>query len=111
MKKRVIVTMILCLVAFITGFITNDIIINQKNKALKNSILYDVVVDVEYINLRSEIDLTNKPIKKVYKGEKLQVVEYYEGNAYNWYKVIYDENKTGWIASGKDTSWVVIEGR
>ena len=108
MKKLIMIT-ILCSIMFILGFQTSSMITKYENKKLKNSVIYDVIVDVEFINLRKEIDLTNKPIKKVYKGEKLQVVEYYEGNAYNWYKVIYDENKTGWIASGKDTSWVKIE--
>ena len=68
-------------------------------------------VDNEFINLREDIDLTKDPIRKVYKGEKYQVVEYYEGNSYNWYRVIYDENKTGWLASGKSKSWVIVENQ
>ena len=88
------------------------------NKFLKNKkfflqiierVLYTIRVDNEFINLREDIDLTREPIRKVYKDEKYQVVEYYEGNAYNWYRVIYDEDKTGWLASGKTKSWVIVE--
>ena len=107
MKKKLLKVLSYIAVLFL-GYILNIVITNVRSENLKNSVIYEVVVEVEKINLRKSVDLDNVPIKEVYKGEKLQVVEYYEGNKYNWYKVIYDENKTGWIASGKEINWVSI---
>ena len=111
MKKiltKIVITLVIILVSYTVGYKASEIKMNKKAKQLKNSIIYEVEVQVAKINLRKEINLNSDIIKEVYKGEKLQVVEYYEGNKYNWYKVIYNENKTGWIASGKEISWVSI---
>jgi uncharacterized protein YgiM (DUF1202 family) len=108
-KKINVWVYILCFVlGIITAIIIDNVICKINNKKLKESIIYEIEIKEEYINLRPEIDLNSKIIKKVYKGQKYQVVEYYEGNVYNWYKIIYDDNKTGWIASNKDNSWVTI---
>lgn len=104
MKKIII----LLIVAYVLGLITIPIINICKTKELKERIIYEITIDIEYINLRSDINLNDEPIMKVYKGETYQVVEYYEGNAYNWYRIIYEENKTGWLASGKTKPWVTI---
>jgi len=85
----------------------NDL--KRKAKKLENQVIYTITIDNEFINLRPEIDLDSDVIKKVYKGEQYKAVEYHEGNSYNWYKVIYDEGQTGWLASGKKEPWVIIE--
>lgn len=97
------------LIVFVLGILVIPIYNMTHKEILKERVIYTITIDNEFINLRKDIDLTTEPIRKVYKGEKYQVVEYYEGNAYNWYRVIYDEDKTGWIASGKTKDWVVIE--
>lgn len=107
MKKKIIIA--LYIVVYILGVITTPIIKNITKDVLQDKVIYNIVIDREYINLRSEVDLSTKPVKKVYKGEKFQVIDYYEGNVYNWYKVIYDENKIGFIASAKDVNWVIVE--
>lgn len=108
-KKISIWIYILCFTLGIITAIIIDRAIDKLNiKKIKNSVIYEIEIKEEYINLRPEIDLNSEIIKKVYKGQKYQVVEYYEGNVYNWYKIIYDDNKTGWIASSKDNSWVTI---
>ena len=104
MKKIVL----LVIITYILGIITPTIYKSIKKDTLENRVIYTITIDNEFINLREDIDLQKDPIMKVYKGEKYQVVEYYEGNAYNWYKVIYDGYKTGWIASGKSKSWVIV---
>ena len=109
MKKKIVWIIVSYLVVYLLGVITIPTLRDKKEKTLQDSVIYTITVDAEYINLREEIDLTEDPIKKVYKGETFRVVEYYEGNSYNWYKVIYEENKTGWLASGKTQSWVKIE--
>ena len=113
MKKKILIIFIILLsylLVYFIGYKKSELDANNRAKKLKNSVIYEVEVQVAKINLRKEINLNSDIIKEVYKGEKLQVVEYYEGNRYNWYKVIYDENKTGWIASGKENSWVIIKG-
>lgn len=109
MKKRIVLIIATYIVAYLLGVITIPTLRDKREKTLQDSVIYTITVDTEYINLREEIDLYKDPIKKVYKGEKYQVVEYYEGNSYNWYRVIYDEYKTGWLASGKKESWVIVE--
>lgn len=105
MKKKIII----CIVIYILGFLTPIIFHNVTRDALQEQVMYNIIIDREFINLRSEVNLSTNPIKKVYKGEKFQVIGYYEGNVYNWYKVIYDENKIGFIASAKDVNWVIVE--
>lgn len=104
--KKIIIGLI---IGYILGIITMPIYNTFHKKVLSERVIYTITIDNEFINLREDIDLTRDPIRKVYKGEKYQVVEYYEGNSYNWYRVIYDENKTGWLASGKSKSWVIVE--
>ena len=104
--KKIIISFV---IGLIVGLIAIPIYKTIRKETLKERVLYTIRVDNEFINLREDIDLTREPIRKVYKDEKYQVVEYYEGNAYNWYRVIYDEDKTGWLASGKTKSWVIVE--
>lgn len=108
MKNKILIRLICYILGVITT-ITFTMLYNniQKNK-LDNKIIYTIKINVEKINLRPEINLNSKIIKEVYKNEKYDVIQYYEGNAYNWYEVIYDNNKIGWIASSKTNSWVEI---
>lgn len=107
--KMIIITFVLCTAFFIAGNITTQTLINLRNKELDNSVIYKVRIDVEKINLRKKIGLDTDIIKEVYKDEIFDVVEYYEGNQYNWYKIVYGNHQTGWIASSKVSSWVKVE--
>ena len=109
MKKRIVLVIATYIIVYLLGVITIPVLRDHKEKTLQDSVIYTITVDTEYINLREKIDLSNDPIKKVYKGEKFEVIEYYEGNSFNWYRVIYDDYKTGWLASGKEESWVIVE--
>ena len=109
MKKKIVLIIVSYLIVYLLGVITIPVLRDKREKTLQDSVIYTITVDVEYINLREEIDLYKDPIRKVYKGERFQVIEYYEGNSYNWYRVIYDDYKTGWLASGKVENWVIIE--
>lgn len=105
MKKKIIIIIIIYLLGFFTPIIYTKI----RNNNLENKVIYTIIVDTEVINLRPEIDLGSDIIREVYKGEEFKVVSYYEGTNYNWYEVIYEEGKTGWLASGKVQSWVSIK--
>lgn len=105
MKKKIIVL----LIVYIAGFITPIVYTKIQNSKLENQVIYTITIDTEAINLRPEIDLKSDVIRQVYKGEQFKVVKYQEGTNYNWYQVIYDEGKTGWLASGKVKSWVIID--
>lgn len=104
MKKKIIVLLIVYMIGFFTPIVYTKI---QNNK-LENQVIYTITVDAEAINLRPEIDLKSDIIRQIFKGEQFRVVKYQEGNNYNWYQVIYEEGKTGWLASGKSQSWVTI---
>lgn len=109
MKKNIILISIICYVLGVVSTITFTTIYNNIKKVkLENKVIYSVIVTAEKINLRPEVDLKSDIIKEVYKDEKFKVIQYYEGNTYNWYKVIYEDNKTGWLASGKNSSWVEV---
>lgn len=105
MKKKFV---ILLIVIYILGVITTPIIRNVTKDVLQSKVIYKVRIKVEHINLREEVDLTSKIIREVYKNEVFDVVKYYEGNIYNWYNIIYEDGKTGWIASDKDDAWVRV---
>ena len=105
MKKKII---ILVALAYVLGVITTPLasLIHKHN--LQERVIYTITIDEEYINLRKNIDLNSEPIRQVYKGEQYKVVEYREGNLFDWYRVIYDDTNTGWVASDKDDPWVII---
>jgi len=105
MKKKILIIIII----YMLGFITPIIYRNAKKNILENQIIYTITINREFINLRPEVNLKSDIIKQVYKGEQYKVIKYYEGNLYNWYYVIYDENKTGWIADTKQNDWIIIE--
>jgi len=106
--KKIVMIILLCFISFVGGIISTKISIANKNKKLDNSIIYQVRVDVEKINVREDIDLSSKIYKEVYKGEVLDVVKYYEGNNYNWYQIMWGDHQIGWIASAKTNSWVTV---
>ena len=99
---------LICIAIYILGILTPIMfnVIHKKN--LENRVIYKVRITAPVINLRKEIDLKGEIIMEVYKDEEFEVVKYHEGNAYNWYQIIYEEGKTGWVASGKTNSWVEV---
>lgn len=105
MKKKLII----CIVIYILGILTPIIFNNLRKDVLESQVIYKIKVDREFINLREEVNLNSEVIRQVYKDEIFRVVKYYEGNIYNWYNVIYEDGKTGWIASAKDNAWVIVE--
>lgn len=102
-KKAIIIILI-----YLIGVLTTPAINNIYKKVLENRVIYEIRITTEKINLRPEIDLSSEIIREVYKDEIFKVVKYYEGNSYNWYQVIYEDGKTGWIASGKTNAWVEV---
>lgn len=107
MKKKIIILLII----YMLGVLTPITLKKMHKKVLEDSVIYEVRIVAEKINLRPEVSLNTEVIKQVYKDETFKVIKYYEGNSYNWYNVIYEDGKTGWIASGKNNSWVeVIDG-
>ena len=104
MIKKIILVSIIYFLGILTPLIMQSI----HEEKLKSNVIYDVKIIAEKINLRTDIGLDTKIVKEVYKDETFKVIKYYEGNLYNWYNIIYDDNKTGWIASNKNDSWVEV---
>lgn len=109
--KKILINILICILVYILGFVTSNIYINKKNEKYKSEVIYQVRINVEKINLRKDVDLKSSIIKEVYKDEVFDVIKYFEGNSYNWYNIIYEEGKTGWIASGKENSWIKVENK
>lgn len=107
-KKNMIKVIVIVLIIYLCGVFTIPVINNTRNVILKNKVIYKVRVITEKINLRPEINLSSEIIREVYKDEEFEVVKYYEGNAYNWYQVLYEDGQLGWLASGKENAWVVV---
>lgn len=107
MKKKIIILLII----YMLGVLTPVTLKKMHKKVLEDSVIYEVRIVAEKINVRPEVSLNTEVIKQVYKDETFKVIKYYEGNSYNWYNVIYEDGKIGWIASGKTNAWVeVIDG-
>ena len=105
MKNKIAI----CILIYIIGVFTPIAFNKIKTETLENRVIYKIKIKADYINLREEVSLSSNVIMQVYKDEEFEVVKYYEGNIYNWYNIIYEDGKTGWIASGKDEPWVIIE--
>lgn len=104
MKKKVIIILAIYLIGVFTPITLNKL----HKKVLEDSVIYEAKVIVEKINLRPEVSLNTEVIKQVYKDETFKVIKYYEGNSYNWYNVIYEDGKTGWLASAKTNPWIEV---
>lgn len=88
------------------------LIVNIIKTTIENRIpiLYQIQIDTEYINVRKEHDSTSKKLTEVYLGELYDVVNVYDNelNKYIWYEIKLDKNTTGWVASSRTTSWVIV---
>lgn len=105
MKKKILILLII----YILGVITPAIYKATIKKVEESQIIYTITINREFINLRPEVNLSSDIIRQVYKGEQFKVIKYYEGNSYNWYNVIYEDGKTGWIADTKENEWIIVE--
>jgi len=77
------------------------------NKIESYETLLEVKVTNEFINVRSQPTPLAKKIYEVVKNEKYKVVEVFDENKnYKWYKIIYLNRRTGWIASDKEDKWL-----
>lgn len=70
-------------------------------------VLFEIRIKNEYINVRSQPTLTAKKIYEVTKGEKYNVIDTFdEDENYIWYKIIFSDRRTGWIASAIENTWI-----
>lgn len=104
--KKIIIVGVVC---FILGFVTPKIFKALYNDNNHTKTLYTITILADEINVRPEIDLQSEVITQVHKDEEYEVVQFHEGNLYDWYKIKYAGDKTGWIASGKMNAWVEIK--
>lgn len=107
MKKKVLILIAI----YLLGVITIPIINLIRVKVLDSKVKFTITINQPYINVRPEIDLGSEILTQVLDGETYEVIDYYEGNKYNWYQIRYDKRLTGWIASGKTESWVIENER
>ncbi len=79
------------------------------NQYLEDKDAWKVEIISETIVVRDEPDATsfNPGGKKVYLGEIHNVIEIYEDDLkFVWYKIEYDKDKIGWIASAREVPYV-----
>ena len=86
------------------GIITMHFIEIAKIKKIDNlDVLYQIKITTDYINVREQPTLKAKKITEVLQNEIYEVVEEYQDDEYDWFKIKLQNRRTGWIAS-KD--WV-----
>lgn len=69
---------------------------------------FKVEITQEEINVREEHDLYTNKLAEVKKGNKYNVIDIYlDDPRYVWYKIEYENNRYGWIASGRKNPYVV----
>ena len=105
MKKKILIIIIIYVLGVLTPIIWGNVI----KDVLESKVIYTIKIKRAFINLRPEVNLSSDIIRQVYKDEEFKVIKYFEGNTYNWYQVIYEEGKTGWVADTKDNEWIIVE--
>ncbi len=69
--------------------------------------LFEVRITNDYINVRTQPTTAANKIYEVVKGEKYKVIEIFdEDPTYIWYKIVFSDRRTGWIASAVENAWV-----
>lgn len=70
-------------------------------------VLFEVRIVNDYINVRTQPTIAAKKIYEVVKGEKYKVIEIFdEDPRYIWYKIVFSDRRTGWIANAVENAWV-----
>lgn len=91
------------------GIIIMQIInIARINKIDNLQTIYEIKILNEYINVRTQPTIKAKKIYEVVKDEKYRVVEVFEEETFSWYKIVFSDRRTGWIASSNDKVWVEV---
>lgn len=77
------------------------------NKIDSQEVLFKVTVTNNYINVRSQPTTNADKVYEAIKGETYKVIEIFDEDPnYTWYKIVFSDRKTGWIASSVLTPWV-----
>ena len=69
--------------------------------------LFEIRITNDYINVRSQPTTKAKKIYEVVRGEKYEVIEVFEEDIdYIWYKIVFSDRRTGWVATDRENSWL-----
>lgn len=99
----------LLIIGMALGIITMQLILLAQEVKVKNyNVLYEVSVNFERINVRTQPTTKADIVYEVVKSETYKVVETFDDGTYTWYKIIYSDRATGWIASYNLEPWVEI---
>lgn len=105
MKKNIIITLIAVNVFLAICF--TFVYIFKDKKVIINEDDWYVEVTNEYINVRSEASAYSSKIGTVYEGAKFKVLDInLDDEYYYWYYIQVDYYNEGWIASGRETSYL-----
>lgn len=97
--KKILLLVVIVLIVFVG--------VNIANKIIKENNSWKVEITNSYINVRTNHSPYEAKISTVYKGEKYKIIEMYlEDDTYVWYKIMLKNNTVGWIASGRNDSYV-----
>lgn len=77
------------------------------HKIESQDVIFKIAITNDYINVRSQPTINADKIYEATKGEKYDVIEIFdEDDNYTWYKIIFSDRRTGWIASAIENAWV-----
>jgi uncharacterized protein YgiM (DUF1202 family) len=76
-------------------------------KLESQDVLFKITIITDYINVRNQPTTQADKAYEVIRGEKYDVIEIFDEDPnYIWYKIIYSDRRTGWIASAVEDAWV-----
>ncbi len=98
----------LFLLGVATGIIIFQLIsLARIHKLEQQDVILKVRVTTEFINVRKQANSSGDRLYEAVENDVYEVIEIYDGDYnYMWYKIIFSDRRTGWIASSKTAPWV-----
>lgn len=76
-------------------------------KLERQDVLYEIRIVSDFINVRNQPTTNGKKLYEINKGETYSVIDIFEDDSmYMWYKIIFSDRRTGWLASSHQSPWV-----
>lgn len=107
--KKAFTIVVLILFGFSLGVLIRNYQLSRHFKRVENTpTIMKIEITKDFINVREQPSTKAKQIFKVLEGETYEVIETMseETGVYDWYKIIFSDRRTGWLASYQFEPWV-----
>lgn len=112
--KKLLIAISLVIIGIAIGIIFRQITLTYHYKKVDSyKTIGKVVIINNLINVREKPTTKSKKLFEALKNEEYEVVELFEEETgiYNWYKIVFSERRIGWIASLKETPWIIYTSK